>query len=307
MNTDGIYISQMGESGHMEDAPLDLSAKNVEAVLIDALQDFGFKAITSYTEMHGNFLGVWGFLIALREPEQKARWFRNSAMLDMAISQRMLRSKDGSIPLRYFDGATMMGYQFPTRVDEIIYCRQDPTPAGCEAGHGFNPESANVPLNSFQIADRGLYAKKNLPEGSYFAIDESVHQVMLSPSTSRLLKTMLGTNLEFFASLSEFVEENSFDSGFFGVPSLFVDAGATTFLNHACNGSSHVGLPISANTSSWSGASYSPFLYRNYLTKLNSEEFIMQNVTAGTEVLEAAGEGGAKSCLEAQAKIATPN
>ena len=32
---------------------------------------------------------------------------------------------DGGLPFQYFDGATFMTYQFPSRIEEELFCRDD--------------------------------------------------------------------------------------------------------------------------------------------------------------------------------------
>ena len=65
---------------------------------------------------------------------------------------RTLRTKSGNSPLRYFDGATMISYQAPSRTIEDVFCKRQPTPFGCgDDEFNFDPELPNVPTSSMEV------------------------------------------------------------------------------------------------------------------------------------------------------------
>ena len=133
--------------------------------------------IMSYDEMHGGFMAPWTYIIAFMD-YYDSNWMLGEASIDLELRRRAVATNDGSdLPFRFFDGATMIGYQYPSRVREELFCRGEPKPPFCDLGHGFDPERANIPTSDFEVrrsailnGGRGLHTKVDIPEGSYFAL-----------------------------------------------------------------------------------------------------------------------------------------
>jgi len=188
LGKDGILIVQIGEADVLTDSfSLDQ--------FYQGLAKAGFESITGYYEAHGGFQSPWSFLVAMKDVSSRAIWIRSEADVNVAIHDRTLRTLTGDAPLRYFDGATMMSYQLPSRIEEELWCRQ---PGHCEGGHGFDPERRNYPVDSVEArpsdvvkGGRGVFAKKNLEAGSVIGLEETVNGMFLPPNTFELLHESL--------------------------------------------------------------------------------------------------------------------
>lgn len=237
LEDNGIFVAQVGEADNMVDPGAHLSKKQAETTFMSNLIKHGFESIAEYDEAHGGFLGVWSFLVAFHDTFGNA-FNSNQAEIDAELRWRAMETKDGSSPFRFFDGATMMSYQFPSRVSQEVFCRTEPTPAFCDGGHGFDPERPNVPVSSFEPkhsailnAGRGLYSKVDIAKGSYLAIDEAVHDMILMPTTTELIRQMhksdgIGKRWE---ALDAYMFAYGFETEISGGPAYSVDPGISTF------------------------------------------------------------------------------
>ena len=140
----------------------------------------------------------------------RAAWYRNEAEIAVAIHERSVRTKSGTNPFRYFDGPTMVSYQVPSRAMETVFCRRIPTPDTCLGHRHFTSELDNVPLSELQVkhsglgenSGRGVFAKVDIPKGSYVAAEKSVELEYFMPSTVDLIEELeaeiIGDKLEVF-------------------------------------------------------------------------------------------------------------
>jgi hypothetical protein len=110
----------------------------------------------------------------------------------------------------YFDSATMTRYHYPSKASETVYCRRQPTPLGCNnndhetsssssrggnRGRGFNLEQPSIPVDMLDVqkswlgdhAGRGVFAKVDIPAGSYLGLESAVHAVWFGPYTFDLI------------------------------------------------------------------------------------------------------------------------
>ena len=76
--------------------------------------------------------------MAGRSQKAKQNWYASEAAVNYKMKERSVRTVDGMSPFKHFDGATMMGFRYPTKAAEVVYCRNDPLPDGCEVGDGGN-------------------------------------------------------------------------------------------------------------------------------------------------------------------------
>lgn len=190
LGPEGIIIAQVGEADEIDDAPEPFDIFNS---FLHLLHQVGFEHILDFEEAHGRFDGVWSFTLAMKDYDSRANWFMNEAELQLEIYSRLLRTKNGEDPLHFFDGASLMHYQFPSRVEEETWCREHP--AECEGGHGFDPEHTNIPVSSFEVkpsgiakGGRGVFAKEFIPKGSVLALDECVHGMVALGRTIDVLE-----------------------------------------------------------------------------------------------------------------------
>jgi len=205
LGDEGILLAQVGEADDMDDPSEAFFPDDNFESFLKGLQGTGFESIIDFDEGHGRFDGQWSFLLAAKDSDARALWFSNEAEIQLAINRRTFKTKDGKIPFRFFDGASMMHYQFPSRVVETTFCRG----THCEGRHGYDPEVVNVPVSSFEVkpsiianGGRGVFAKAFIPKGSLIGLDECVHG-MFSPSRTVDLMEVAG---QVFGELSEFWE-----------------------------------------------------------------------------------------------------
>ena len=134
--------------------------------------------------------------MALKSYSSRKLWFANLAEIELAIRKRIVTTKSGREPLRYFDGATMVSYQIPSRTIENVFCRRHPTPLECYDSEGsFDPAVPNAPVSSFEVkvsgqgekAGRGVFTKVDIANETYIAAETGPQALHFFPSTVALL------------------------------------------------------------------------------------------------------------------------
>jgi hypothetical protein len=104
---------------------------------------------------------------------------------------------NGSVP-SYFDGPTMIHFQFPSRIVEDVWCRDDYDENDITycRGHGYDPDIVNVPLSSFVVGSslvanggRGVFTTRQIQKGSYIFVDDCVSGIIVPITTLELLYT----------------------------------------------------------------------------------------------------------------------
>eukprot|EP00816_Leptocylindrus_hargravesii_P006408 CAMPEP_0196802434 /NCGR_PEP_ID=MMETSP1362-20130617/2044_1 /TAXON_ID=163516 /ORGANISM="Leptocylindrus danicus, Strain CCMP1856" /LENGTH=672 /DNA_ID=CAMNT_0042173733 /DNA_START=281 /DNA_END=2299 /DNA_ORIENTATION=+ len=154
---DGVLIFQLGRSPVFVDPADEMSKSRTRALLLNSMIELGYQAMHIYVEGHAGFGSPWAFLIACKKSDCSHQWNANQAQIEKEIHRRMLRTYSGTKPLKYFDGAIMMGYQKPTRAWEQTICRRSPAPDDCILATKKIriPELANaqLPPSSLNIAE----------------------------------------------------------------------------------------------------------------------------------------------------------
>lgn len=287
--------------------------------IVQALSDTSFSAMKMYTETKrvGSYALPRAFFIAFRSHYIKAAWYRNEAEFDLALEERMVQTVSGDGPLRNFDGATMMIYQFPSRIDEEAYCHtvgssNNTAPdAECFDGHGYNPETPNAPITAFEVkpsaiegAGRGVYFKEDFQTGTYVAIDSAVHALFVVPSTYSIIFGMEevtdAVGIHLWEPVEGYLTGYGYENTFYGESSNVVDPGVITFVNHGCDGSNNVGLkmnvtemnadvdvaPYELEMRSFEDYFFNPYFDRQHWTIESAFDTLKVDVKAGDEVLD---------------------
>jgi hypothetical protein len=155
---------------------------------VEGLVDADFASVFDYTESHGRFLAPWQFIVALKDSNMRARWFRNEAELQLDMYKR-----SNGLSLRFFDGATFMTYQFSSRISEEAWCKSNREE--CADGHGFDPYLADRKESSYRVGrssvangGRGVFTKEKIAKGSYLGIEECVNGIFVPPNTFEILE-----------------------------------------------------------------------------------------------------------------------
>ena len=182
------------------------------SVLMDAVGHLGtdsFFLLCSHTSSvivlccvfhrqgHSGLTEPWNYIVATKSQVGRRNWYRNEAQINLAIQKRLLPTNSGGSPVKYFDGATMVSYQEPSKRFENVYCRQEPVPDDCEDLR-FDFSVPSLTTENFQIresgagdkAGRGVYAKVDIPHDTYLGPEEKMHSVHFTPSTFDLVVGM---------------------------------------------------------------------------------------------------------------------
>ncbi len=162
-----------------------------------------------FSKGHSHFYMPWSYLVALKDYKSKARWHRTAPELQIALRQRLHRTKSGRPVLRYFDEATMLSYQLPSRAQETTYCRQetgdnDEIPWDCVSALGFYPGHVHLPMEYLRVgksgvgerAGRGLFAARDIPSHASIGVDKSVHGFHFPPLTWVVLDSIVKWSAE---------------------------------------------------------------------------------------------------------------
>jgi hypothetical protein len=308
LTEDGILVAQIDKTFKAHDSPKAFPQSEQDVALIQSLQDVGFETVKEYAEARAGMPEVWKFVIAFASDDAKLGWYDNEAEVEQSLLWRGKKTKDGQSLFRYFDGATMMSYQYPSRVSEEVHCRSDPQTTYCGWGHGFDPERQNAPITSLEVkeskipgAGRGLFFQKDYPSGTYIAVEQGVHDIMFLPSTTLLIKEMLEKeSTDWWEVFEYYLFGYGFSSEFYGGISFSVDGSKMTFINHGCNGTYIMGvnmsiteltapdtMPAEILDDPFENAVYSPFLDRNHMMYVNGLlDTTLKDVRAGDEVLD---------------------
>lgn len=183
LTEEGVFVVQMGKSRMITD-PHDRFKQT--GLMIKTLEQSGFESIHTYDEGHSHFYMPWSYLVALKDYETKAAWHRTAPEIQIELHQRLHRTKSGNPILRYVDVATMVGYQVPSRAQEMTFCREDMNgnvPVDCEYILGlYKQDRIHLPMDHIQVAKsgvgeragRGLFAAQDIPEFATIGLEKSV-------------------------------------------------------------------------------------------------------------------------------------
>jgi len=304
LSKDGIVVAQIGEEYRVSDASEEFTNKKHEAALVKQLFDNGFEEVKDYSEVHAGNFRLWRFLIALSSERSKAKWYANEAEVNLEMLRRGMLTKRGDSPFRHFDGATMVSIQFPSRVVEEVHCRSRPLTELCALGHGFDSERQNIPASLLETKGKGtragVFAKTDIPAGSYVAADDSVYSILFNPATSSLIKGMsrLGVT-DLWKAFDHLMLEFGMVTNFFGEASFLVDADSIlAFINHdVFNDTNARRLPFSITdikaatrqllNLNETQRAYSPVIDRNFMRHLEGSHVANHNTKAGEEIFGA--------------------
>jgi hypothetical protein len=193
----GILISRSDEAITWNDLPISLintAGPNHKKLFlfIEVLNQIGFKNVVEYMETQKQFV------VAMKCSQSRSNWVWNEAEWKMKMYRRLLRTN--ATNLSYFDGASMMQYQYTTRLVEDAWCRHQSPPlvtnadAKCSTGHGFDPEILNVPVSSFEIqpsrlahGGRGVFTTQAIPKGTSLFLEGYVQAIVVPSATLTLV------------------------------------------------------------------------------------------------------------------------
>lgn len=193
LGEDGIFVMQVGSADEIDEPPEQFFPHDNFSSFLTLLQAAGFESILDYDEAHVRFGNSWSFLIAMKDSDTRANWFINEAEMELEIYRRTVKTKNGKSPIVFFDGASMMHYQFPSRIVETTWCLGHEEE--CADGHGFDPEVSNIPVSSLEVrasvaapGGRGVFTTTFIPKGSLIGMEECVHSIFAPSHTVEVME-----------------------------------------------------------------------------------------------------------------------
>jgi len=147
--------------------------------------------------------------MAMKDSGTRTNWFKNEAEVQLDVNARILQTKNGEPALRFFDGGSMMQYQFPSRMVETDWCHSYPNV--CKEGHGFRPDLVNYPATMFEVkpsvianGGRGVFAKELIPKGSVVGLEDCVNGMHAHSTTFEIMEDaykILGNMSKFWSTV----------------------------------------------------------------------------------------------------------
>jgi SET domain len=271
-----------------------IKAQWIQAML-DQLQG-RFGVIKEYEEGEANFLVYWG------DDSHVGKWFASEAEIKLAIREKMLP------PFDSVDAVDILSYHVPSRHAEDAFCAANPTEELCINGHGMDPERPFAPISFFEVklstvenAGRGVYATRDIAEGSYTFVDTCLENVHFTDTTFRVISAFtedaenLTIPLTPWEVLIGYADGYGFNADYQGQWAHDVDPSIATFCNHGCNGTANSGevstryiteYDYSAyeETSLADFKMYNPALDRSIRTYNCAGDVALRDIKAGEEI-----------------------
>lgn len=116
----------------------------------------------------------WSYIVALKDYKSRASWYRTGAELEISLQQGLQRTKTGKPILQYFDAATMVSYQVPSKAQEATYCRGEENRSKCDKSVGLHLDLDCLKVDKSGVgerAGRGLFAVRDIPYNTAIALD----------------------------------------------------------------------------------------------------------------------------------------
>eukprot|EP00339_Tiarina_fusa_P022092 CAMPEP_0116996284 /NCGR_PEP_ID=MMETSP0472-20121206/143_1 /TAXON_ID=693140 ORGANISM="Tiarina fusus, Strain LIS" /NCGR_SAMPLE_ID=MMETSP0472 /ASSEMBLY_ACC=CAM_ASM_000603 /LENGTH=622 /DNA_ID=CAMNT_0004694857 /DNA_START=326 /DNA_END=2194 /DNA_ORIENTATION=+ len=240
LSENGVLVSQVGEAVKLTAPAQTYSVNRNRALFIKSLIGQGFVDIAEYNEGGAMFEAPWTFNVAFKSTKSRNNWDDNEALVNLKMKKRAIDTLDGESPFEYFDGADMQA-RWPSKASEVVFCRQEPTPAGCEGGHGFDPLRPNMRRTmgscSWDLDGDG---------GPYAMLESAVHKFAIGAKTSttieqiRKREVLNGLPSQFFDSLQK---TNSGKTAGTGASYDRIGRNATSSPDHLDDGRSYIYNP----------------------------------------------------------------
>ena len=135
----------------------------------------------------------WSYIVALKDYKSRADWYRTGPELQIALQQGLYRTKSGQTSLRYFDAATMISYQTPSKAQETTYCRGEENQSKCDKSVGVHLDLDYLRVGKSGVgesAGRGLFAVRDIPFNATIALDIAAQSFHVPPSTLTVVESL---------------------------------------------------------------------------------------------------------------------
>ena len=262
----------------------------------------------------------WSYLVAFKDYTSRAGWHRTAPELQIELQQRLHKTKSGLPVLRYFDAATMVTFQIPSKAQELTYCRSEDEHWECDEFVGIHPvnehpEYIHLLASEYLTvgksgAERGLFAAKDIPKHASLSQDESGKAFHIPPLTWTVISTFNnwaeknGSTKQAISDVYSFAEDYGHGALLMGKEHMAIDSGIMLFMKHGCNGTTNYGyidddgyeVFTEMNTEHHNltevterlinkALAFSPVYERNLRHALNSGDYALRDISKGKEVL----------------------
>jgi hypothetical protein len=193
LTAEGIWVGRVDAIATVQSPEIGKFAR-----LMRRLERAGFESLLDYSVLDKGMANDARatkrmVVAALKDSDSRAQWFQNEAQVNLALATRVVPRLTDDMPL-YFDGATMMQYQFTSRIVEEAWCNRRRNAMGndvwCQRGHGFSPDLVNIPRSHMIVGPstvanggRGVFSTQRIPLGATLALDDYVNHIFV-PSTT---------------------------------------------------------------------------------------------------------------------------
>ena len=192
LSENGVIIFQLGEAPDHASPAAQFTNDSRRENFIHLLVEIGFEALHLYEDGNCGFTAPWTFLVAFKADDSDHAWYTNPAQIDVAIHNRILRTKSGNHALEYFDGATMRSYRNPHKVFESVFCRAEPKPDSCITDRF----RESVPVSDLEVkmssvgdgSGRGVFTKVDIKQGTAIAKEVNAQSVHIPGSSLELIE-----------------------------------------------------------------------------------------------------------------------
>ncbi len=157
---------------------------------------------TLLLQARGGFFFPWQFFVAFKSLKGSTIWLEEEAAVEYKIRSRILPTLDRDSSLRFFDGATMSSYFYPTKASQVVFCRGFWYLTSCLEGRGFDPNKKNL-SECYKHAETGVATNDDIAQ----LFDEAVYRVSLSSSLCDLI-TKIKMKLEYSSLPSDEATES---------------------------------------------------------------------------------------------------
>jgi len=243
LSDQGIMVLQLGEAPNLEEPSDDVTKNDKRAYLSNSLERVGFQTLHLYEESHCDFGSPWTYLVAMKDSDSNALWYRNAAKLNLDIHQRMLRTYSGNQPLKYFDADTMKSYQVPPKSFEAVHCHKEPMPKSCAVQDADDISVDDLEVKMSDPDDEeswGVYTKVDIEQGSTIGREANSQYLHIPPlSFERMNEIMESTPSAANAvtNVMKFVDDFGEETTEVGKEAYVVNSSILNFINHGCSAS----------------------------------------------------------------------
>jgi len=190
LTEDGIIVMYIGFTALKKNPMGYNGTKNLQEDVLD-LFAARLETVFVYEESRGSGVlesTVSPFALGCVSNSCRNRWYARNDYVDYEVADRIVSSTDKTPILVHFDGGTQHMYKFPSRAWEDLYCRRNPQPVECQF-RSLNLDKEIISwekgfeMRTDQNGNSGIYATKNIEEGSYLMAEEACGSLFLSRDT----------------------------------------------------------------------------------------------------------------------------